>query len=172
MSWFRRLFGLEDSDGPSGQELTQNKKDQGKRKSFPESPQSRESDGACGPQWHRDEVGVQRNSDYEALTRLRVSANQGNSDAQYNLGQLYETGKTVSQSYSEALRWYRLSANQGHSDATKWFRLAADQGNIEAQFQLGLMYATGEGVYKNYLDARKWFREAAVIFHILWTEKG
>ena len=31
-------------------------------------------------------------------------------------------------------------------EAVRWFRLATEQGYAEAQFRLGIMYATGEGV--------------------------
>ena len=40
-------------------------------------------------------------------------------------------------------------------------RKAADQGHAEAQFNLGLMYANGDGVAQNYAEAVKWFRKAA-----------
>jgi TPR repeat protein len=32
------------------------------------------------------------------------------------------------------------------AEAARWYRLAADQGHAPAQFNLGLMHATGEGV--------------------------
>ena len=35
---------------------------------------------------------------------------------------------------------------QDDEEAVKWYRLAADQGNARAQFTLGLMYSSGEGV--------------------------
>ena len=40
-------------------------------------------------------------------------------------------------------------------------RLAAEQGDASAQFNLGFMYATGEGVPKDDAKAVKWFRLAA-----------
>ncbi len=97
----------------------------------------------------------------DALTRLRVAANQGNSDAQYNVGQLYETGQIVSQSYSEAIRWYRLAANQGHVEAINCCRVAANKGNVYVQNDLGLIYAQGKVVKEDYIEAAKWFRLAA-----------
>lgn len=39
---------------------------------------------------------------------------------------------------------------------------AADHGEIEAQFDLGLMYATGRGAPQDYVVAHKWFNLAAV----------
>ena len=110
------------------------------------------------------------------------SANQGNASAQNNLGNHYNKGEGVPQSYAEAVKWYRLAADQGnafaqynlglkyykgegvpqsYSEAVKWYRLAAEQGNAPAQNNLGLMYHNGEGVPQSYTDAVKWFKLAA-----------
>jgi TPR repeat protein len=62
---------------------------------------------------------------------LRPFAEQGDAQAQCNLGKLYYEGKGVPQDYREALRWYRK---------------AAKQGNEEAQFNLTGMYASGQGI--------------------------
>jgi TPR repeat protein len=43
----------------------------------------------------------------------------------------------------------------------KWYRRAAEQGNVLAQTNLGIMYAEGHGVAKNYAEAAKWYRLAA-----------
>ncbi len=93
-----------------------------------------------------------------------------------------ESGQGVPQSYTEAMRWYRLAADQGYAnaqnnlgsiyiygrgvpqnyaEAMKWYRLAADQGNARAQVNLGIMYGKGQGTPKNYAEAMKWFRLAA-----------
>ena len=40
-------------------------------------------------------------------------------------------------------------------------RKAAEQGDASAQYNLGLSYATGEGVPQDYQEAVKWFRLAA-----------
>ena len=45
-------------------------------------------------------------------------------------------------------------------DAVRWFRLASEQGNAIAKFNLGNMYADGEGVPKNDVTAYKWFNLA------------
>ena len=39
---------------------------------------------------------------------------------------------------------------------------AAEQGLVEAQYNLGLMYATGHGVVRDYVLTHKWFNIAAV----------
>ena len=40
--------------------------------------------------------------------------------------------------------------------AVKWYRLAADQGNAKAQTNLGVAYAAGQGVPKDYTLAYMW----------------
>ena len=37
----------------------------------------------------------------------------------------------------------------------------AEQGNAQAQYMLGELYAIGKGVPQDYVEAAKWFREAA-----------
>lgn len=48
-----------------------------------------------------------------------------------------------------------------HRAAAKWYRQAAMQGIADAQYSLGLLYVTGEGVTKDSSEAMKWFRKAA-----------
>ena len=44
--------------------------------------------------------------------------------------------------------------------AVKWFRLAADQGEAKAQSNLGFMFAIGQGVPQDHVQAHKWFNLA------------
>jgi hypothetical protein len=46
----------------------------------------------------------------------------------------------------------------------RWYRLAADQGQADAQRNLGVMYAEGEGVPKDDVQAHLWFDLAASRF--------
>jgi hypothetical protein len=43
----------------------------------------------------------------------------------------------------------------------KWYRRAADQGLASAQYDLGVMFANGDGVPKDSAEAVKWYRKAA-----------
>ncbi len=43
----------------------------------------------------------------------------------------------------------------------RWYRLAAEQGNANAQYSLGVMYANGEGVKRDYVLAYMWANLAA-----------
>ena len=73
-------------------------------------------------------------------------AEEGNTQAQYNLGLMYYNGEEATQDYSEAL---------------KWFRKAAEYGPAKAQFMLGVMYENGLGVDKNDTAALSWYLKAA-----------
>ena len=44
-----------------------------------------------------------------------------------------------------------------YKEAVRLFRLSAEQGVVLAQFNLGLMYAKGQGVPQDYLLAHMWF---------------
>jgi TPR repeat protein len=46
-----------------------------------------------------------------------MAANQGNAEAQYNLGILFRDGNGVEQDGEQARRFFEMSANQNNSDA-------------------------------------------------------
>ena len=83
-----------------------------------------------------------------ALRELRPLAKQGDAQAQYTLGAMYEKGQGVAQDDTQALKWYRKAAEQGHA---------------QAQFLLGLMHEKGQGVVQVVAQGMKWCREAAGI---------
>ena len=82
----------------------------------------------------------------EAVKWYRLSAEQGEALAQFNLAFSYANGQGVSQDYKEAAKWDRLSA---------------EQGNAEAQYNLGLSYAKGQGVIQDDVYAHMWWNIAA-----------
>jgi len=45
--------------------------------------------------------------------------------------------------------------------ALREFRVLAAQGDASAQYNLGVMYHSGQGVPQNYAEAAKWYRKAA-----------
>jgi TPR repeat protein len=117
-----------------------------------------------------------------ALREWKPLAEQGDADAQFNLGQLYVRGDGVPQNNETAMKWYTLAAEQGNAvaqnnlggmyrngqgvpqndkTAVKWYTLAAEQGNAVAQFNLGLMYDNGRGVTQDDKTAMKWYTLAA-----------
>ena len=77
---------------------------------------------------------------------IRRAANQGDAEAQCNLGVMYDEGQGVPEDAGEAVRW---------------FRQAAEQGLAEAQWNLGLMYAQGRGAPEDAGEAVRWYRQAA-----------
>ena len=112
-----------------------------------------------------------RSHDYATALRLRRSlAEQGDANEQYNLGIMYGKGEGVPQDIVQAHMWFDLAAAQGHENAQNNRDIAASQMTpdqiAEAQTNLGLMYADGEGVPKDYAEAVKWFRMAAEQGHV------
>ena len=118
----------------------------------------------------------------EAVKWYRKAAEQGDANAQCNLGNCYFNGTGVPQSYSDAVKWYRKAAEQGdtdaqcwlgicyynghgvpqsYSDAVKWYSKSAEQGNAAAQCNLGICYESGLGVSCSKSEAAKWYRKAA-----------
>ena len=59
------------------------------------------------------------------------------------------------------LLFERRRGAQEYGEAAKWLREAAEQNDPAAQFNLGMLYETGQGVSQNYAEAVKWYREAA-----------
>jgi len=72
---------------------------------------------------------------------LRALANQGNADAQWNLGVRYHTGDGVVQDDAQAVRWFLRAAEQGH---------------VSAQATLGAYYWAGRGVPQDLSRAYFW----------------
>ena len=50
---------------------------------------------------------------------FRLAAMQGHSDAQFDLGRMFENGRGVAHDRAEAARWYGMAAAQGHAVATE-----------------------------------------------------
>ena len=67
-------------------------------------------------------------------------------------------GVSVSQDFQNGVDAY----NRGdYATAVKWYTLAAEQRDARAQFNLGRMYAKGEGVLQDYVYAHMWWNIAA-----------
>jgi TPR repeat protein len=123
-------------------------------------------------------VGIGKNP----LVDLKEMAEQGDANAQSDLGFRYANGEGVAKNLLEAVKWFRKAANQGLAEAqynlgnsylkgegvakdaveaVKWFRKAADQGDVFGQNRMGFCYTNGEGVSKDMAEAVKWYRKAA-----------
>ncbi len=120
--------------------------------------------------------------DFEsALREWQPLAALDHADAQYQIGNLYEYGRGVPQSDSEAAKKYTSAAKRGHSEAqyrlgilydngwgvvkndieaAQWYKMAAELGHDYAQFDLALMYAYGTGVKQDHVQAYMWMSMA------------
>ena len=120
----------------------------------------------------------------EAMSLFRKSAGQGDSEAQLNLGVMYQRGFGTEKNNEQAVSLFRKSAEQGNSDAqlnlgamyqngagvrksdeeaVSWYRKSAEQDNRDAQVSLGVMYQKGEGVEQSDEKALFWYQKATVI---------
>ena len=73
-------------------------------------------------------VDAYEREDYETSYKLFLPlAEQGDAEAQCNLGVMYYEGIGVPQYYEEAIKWYRLAAEQRHERAQ--FNLEMMHGN-------------------------------------------
>ena len=53
----------------------------------------------------------------KALSWYEKSAEKGLAQAQFKLGDFYESGTVVLQDLAKALSWYAMAAQQGHQNA-------------------------------------------------------
>ena len=106
--------------------------------------------GLLGPTHAADlEAGLEayERGDYDtALREFRPLAQQGNREAQFRLGVMYEFAKGRLWNPVEAVNWYRKAAEAGHP---------------KAQAHLGVLYRDGDIVPRNYVEAYAWFDNAA-----------
>jgi TPR repeat protein len=83
----------------------------------------------------------------EAIAIWTTLAEQGNVQAQFNLGFIHEFGYGTGADYAAAFHWYLRAAENGHEQARRF---------------VAWMYETGKGVARDVERAREWQRIAAV----------
>jgi TPR repeat protein len=88
---------------------------------------------------YADGRGVPQDYAQALFWYLKAADEQGNAEAQYELGVKYEKGLS--------------GVPQDYAQAASWFRKAAEQGNAEAQYELGVMYEDGQGVPQDFIIA-------------------
>jgi TPR repeat protein/transglutaminase-like putative cysteine protease len=117
-----------------------------------------------------------------SMTRLKPFAENGNVKAQSYVGVMYESGRGVERSYTEAVSWFLKAAEQGDAFsqshlgyayekelgvardeklAAQWYAKAAEQGDSYSQARLASMYRDGRGVARDFQQAASWFSKAA-----------
>ena len=110
----------------------------------------------------------------QKYAELVKKAEVGDSSSQFNLAEMYQSGKGSTKDMAKATEWYEKAAVQGHRDAQSklsliyarregapkdvamvvdWTQIAAEQGNASAQFALSALYAKGIGVTKDLTKA-------------------
>jgi len=111
-------------------------------------------------------------------------AKKGNAEAQFKVGEMYESGTGVKQDMAEATNWITKAAKQNHEAANfkllYWdveknditdgnkakvedLKAKAESGNGQAQYYFGKMYANGVGMKKNPDKAINWLNKAALV---------
>ena len=121
-------------------------------------------------------------TDKDTIEQLRPWVEKGKAWAQSVLGEMYQDGSGVEQSYQRAKELFEMSASQGVADAqynlgdmhrkghgvdqsyeraAEYFEAAARQGMTSAQYNLGLFYYHGLGVVQNFETARMWWIKSA-----------
>lgn len=113
--------------------------------------------------------------DFDEIQR---KAENGNAEAQFQLGRIYHNGDGIEPNFNKAVYWYKKAAQQGYVDAQinlgscydenedfdsafYWNMEAAKQGSPIGQTNVGYYYRSGDGVAKDYAKAAYWFQKAA-----------
>lgn len=117
-----------------------------------------------------------------AAALLLKAAEQGNAEAQYYLGLLYQNGKGVEKDFEQAFALFKSAAENGVQAAQyelskayangrgtdvdevkglQWLRAAADGGVGDAQLFLANALESGQGAPLDRVEALGWYRRAA-----------
>ena len=81
----------------------------------------------------------------EPTETTETRAGHGDAEAQFSLG----------------VKFAQAGATQDYPQAAQWYLKAADQSHCMAQFNLGIMYASGQGVVRDEVKSMGWMRKAA-----------
>ena len=132
--------------------------------------------------WDEAQEDYENGNYVKAYEQFRTLAEQGNADAQRDLGTMYANGQGAPKDYAEAVKWFSKAAEQGlagaqfnlgimyyngtgvpqdYAEAVKWFSRAAEQGLADAQYNLGVMFFNGTGVPEDLVRAHMLFNLAA-----------
>ncbi|WP_043892741.1 tetratricopeptide repeat protein [Providencia sneebia] len=93
----------------------------------------------------------------EEINQILEKAEQGDVNAQYNIGTIYDVGEGIPKDTAKAIGWYQKAAEQGHA---------------KAQYMLGIMYESGDCLPYDAAKAVEWFKKAAkngdqdALFHL------
>jgi outer membrane biosynthesis protein TonB len=117
-----------------------------------------------------------------AFSWYKKAADQGDAEAEYRIGFMYNTNTGIQGDKAQAFSWYRRAADQGnangefetancyehgigtdqdYSQAMFWYQKAAAHGDDYALTCVGRIYEKGEGVDIDTAKAVEWYRKAA-----------
>jgi len=133
--------------------------DGGLKQNLPEAFRLYKRAAELGDRWAQYQVGATYRHGFEgygvsvnskeAFKWLLLSARQGESESQFELGVMYYKGVGVGRDLRKALSYYWLAAEQGHHSAIN---------------NVGAAYSNGEGgVRKNYTTAISWYHRGAAL---------
>jgi len=110
-------------------------------------------------------------------------ARDGDRDAQYALGVIFDRGLNGTKNENLAADYYRKAAEQGHpkaefklasmyttgrgvdeksdEQAFRWYLKAAEAGDVDAEYSVAAIYQTGKGAEQSNEKAFSWFLKAA-----------
>ena len=119
----------------------------------------------------------------DAAAWYKKAAEQGYVKAEYELANMYHTGKLGDDQRSNCITWFLKAAAQGNAEAQAAvgklpnyypdsellktvnpidsLKQAAEQGDLSAQFDLARRYHVGDGVPKDAAEAFQWMTKAA-----------
>ena len=87
-----------------------------------------------------------KNQDKDFKGYLKKAEN-GDPEAQYKIGEMYDEGQEVKEDKEKAFKWYMKSAEQGFAEAQYWIGISYDLGIC--------------GVNENKIEALNWFDKVA-----------
>jgi len=115
-------------------------------------------------------VHISTKADVPSIIKdLRHKAEQGDAQAQYRLGRLYDPMlyTYISVHFNPEIYYDQNAPIEENFDiepnddeAKKWYHKAANQGNNEAQRIIGMNYLMIDTMGSGYLEAEKWLRKA------------
>lgn len=116
---------------------------------------------------------AKNNRSYDVALKIYLDlARQGNSEAQYRLGEMVIDGLGTSKDKDGAFILFNAAADQNHPFALEIvfeqapellipkLQQIAERGNPDAQLLLGAKYAQGEGTAQNNEIAKKWINSS------------
>jgi TPR repeat protein len=131
--------------------------------------------------FYAQEGKLELSREIKTFELLLDEANQGDSDSQYRMWEIYHYGKGTNPDHEVADNWLQVAATNGHAKAqyflgneyydghsipqdyqkaVYWLSKAAEQGQKQAMHILGNCYRWGQGVPVDEAEANRWYGKA------------